>query len=281
MKTNILFYGNCQSKGLLEILNLPQDNYNTSHIFCHNTKYNKDTFSHIIANSDIIITQPINDNYRDVDYLSTSYILKHKRPDCKVIIFDSCHFLFYYFDTSNFIINDNTLENPIPCHYNNMIKCFKDGHSVEYYIENFVNNIELKTNEELEKLAENSLNGLYNRYTITKEKYDNNDNVYVISVHDYIKQNYKNKLLFYTNNHPTKYVLQNICEKIIGICKISNTINYNADPLHYPKCIIYKCISKNVNFDISNHKSLACNKEEVDQIVQMYYETYKKIGLSH
>ena len=35
-------------------------------------------------------------------------------------------------------------------------------------------------------------------------------------------------------NHPTKYVIQFICEKITNI--LDNT-----------KCIIYKCISKNVN----------------------------------
>lgn len=281
MKTNVLFYGNCQTRAILEILNLPQDNYNTSHIFCHNTKYNKDTFSHIIANSDIIITQPINDNYRDVDYLSISYILKHKRPDCKVIIFDSCHFLFYYFDTSNLIVDYNDLEDPTPFHYSKMIECFKDKHSVEYYIDSVVNNLELKTCEQLEEFAENSLKELYKRYTISKEKYGNNDNVYVISAHDYIKQNYKDKLLFYTNNHPTKYLLQNLCKKIIGILQIPNTLNYDVDPLHYPKCIIYKCISKNVNFDISNHKPLKRNIEDINQIVQMYYETYKTIGLSH
>lgn len=281
MKTNVLVYGNCQTRAILEILNFPQDSYNASQIFCVNTVHDREIFTHIISSSDIIITQPINDNYRDVDYLSTSYILKHKKPDCKVIIFDSCHFSFYYFDSGNLVPDNEELNALIPYHYRNMIKCFKDGHSVKYYIENFVNNIELKTSKEIEAFAENSLNEFYKRYTTNKEKYSNDDNVYVITAYDYIKKNYKDKLLFYTNNHPTKYVLQNLCEEIIGILQIPNTINYNIDPLAIPKCIIYKCISKVVNFDICKHKPLFKNSEDIEQIVNIYYETYNKIGLSH
>ncbi len=79
-------------------------------------------------------------------------------------------------------------------------------------------------------------------------------------------------------NHPTKYVIQFICEQIIDILKIQNTIDYNIDILSNPKCILYKCISKVVNFDIHDCIPLTLSLTEISDIVQLYYNTYKEIG---
>ena len=125
------------------------------------------------------------------------------------------------------------------------------------------------------------MNELYNRYIINNKKYnDNNDNnIYIISIHEYIKQNYKEKLLFYSKNHPTKYVIQYICHEIIKYLQIKNTINYDIDVLNNPKCILYKCISKNVNFDINNHNALTLNNTDINKITKLYYDIYKKLGV--
>ena len=93
-----------------------------------------------------------------------------------------------------------------------------------------------------------------------------------------VKQNYKEKLLFYSMNHPTKYVIQFICEEIIKYLQIENTINYDIDLLSNTKCILYKCISKNINFDINNHNPLTLNNTDINKITQLYYDTYKEIG---
>jgi len=273
---NILFYGNCQIGAVLKTLNLPNI-YNIIHIPCWNEEINKDYFINQIKKCNIIITQPINDNYRDVDYLSTSFIIKNKKADCKLIIFDSCYFNFYYFDLTYKMFNDNVLHKPIDYHYNKMIECYINNNSIEYYITNFVNNLDLKSSEELEKIAENSLDELQSRNKTNKEKY-NDKYMYIISTYEYIKNNYKDKLLFYSMNHPTKYVIQFICEKIIDILQIKNNIDYNIDLLENTKCILYKCISKNVNFDINKHNVLTLNITDINKITQLYYDTYKEIG---
>ena len=119
---------------------------------------------------------------------------------------------------------------------------------------------------------------LYNRYVNNTEKYINN-NIYIISIYEYIKQNYKEKLLFYSMNHPTKYIIEFICEEIIKYLQITNNINYDIDLLNGTKCILYKCISKNINFDINNHSVLTSNNTDINKITQLYYDTYKEIGL--
>lgn len=78
-------------------------------------------------------------------------------------------------------------------------------------------------------------------------------------------------------NHPTKYLIQYICLGIIEILQIPNLINYNIDHLDKTKCIIYKCIQKNVNFDITNHNPLLKNISNKYDIIKLYYHTYKKI----
>ena len=105
---NILFYGNCQLYACFKTLNL-SDKYNVSNIECWKNKINKNNFTNIIKSSDIIITQSINDNYRNVDYLSTNYIIKNKKLNCKLIIFDSCYFNFYYFDLTYKMFNNDIL----------------------------------------------------------------------------------------------------------------------------------------------------------------------------
>jgi len=272
MKINVLFYGTCQADAILQILNL-SDDYNASWISCKKTDLDKESFIKKISESDIIITQSIKDNFRDVDYLSTSYIIKHKKPNCKVIIFDTCHFDFYHFDT----LHDREFINSINYHYTSMVECFKNGYSIDYYINNFVNNIDLKTSEELESIAQIGLKELYRRYKRSKQLYEQN-NVYPVTMYKYLKQNYKDKLLFHTKNHPSKYILHNICEQIIQILQIPNTLNYDADPLSQPKSIIYKCISNNVNFDISIHHPLMKGKTEIYEIIEMYYDVYRKYG---
>ena len=62
---------------------------------------------------------------------------------------------------------------------------------------------------------------------------------------------------------------------------IKNTINYDIDLLSNPKCIIYKCISKAVNFNIENCNANMFNSNDIREITQIYYNTYKNIGMTY
>ena len=117
---NILFYGNCQLTAIYKTLNL-SNNYKQYNICCWATDYNKEQFTNIINCCDIIITQPINDNYRDQEHLSTSYIINNSKNNCKIIIIDSCHFDFYYIDLTYKFFNNEILKIPHDYHYDNII----------------------------------------------------------------------------------------------------------------------------------------------------------------
>ena len=224
---------------------------------------------------DVIITQPISNNYRELLYLSTEYIIQNCNPSCKIIIFDSCYFNFYYFDLTYKSIDKQLIRKPSDYHYNELINCYKNNMSKEYYIQEFSNNTNLKSKDELEQIANKSIFELHNRYKESCEKYVNNTNITVITCATYIENNYKDKLLFYSMNHPTKYVIQHIAEQIINLLDIPNTINYNINVLDGVKCILYKCIQNAVNFNINDCEPLLNNKTNNEDITQLYYDSYQ------
>lgn len=270
----ILFYGNCQLFALKNILNL-SNSYITNHIECFSTNISQVDFDTMLQTMDVIITQPISNNYRKLLYLSTEYIIQNCNPSCKIIIFDSCYFNFYYFDLTYKAVNNKFIHNPIDYHYNELINCYKNNMSKEYYIEEFINNINLKTKDDLEQMANKSIFELHKRYKETCTKYVNNTNIKVITCITYIENNYKDKLLFYSTNHPTKYIIQNIAEQIVYLLDIPNTINYNKNVLNHIKCIIYKCIQNAVNFNINECEPLLKDKTNNEDITQLYYDSYK------
>jgi hypothetical protein len=277
IKNKILFYGNRQTDAIRKILNIHIDYYS---IQCHDTDITEKDFKNIIKSSNIIITQAIQNNYRNKLYLSTKYIIENCNKDTIIIIFDSCYFKFYYFDlTYKKTIDGEQIRLPSDYHYNGLLYCYLNKLSPQYYKKNYVDNKNLKTKEELEEIASNSIQQLINRNKNSENIYKGN-NIFFIKTSNYIKNNYKNKLLFYSINHPSKYLFQYICEEIIKILKIKNNINYSCDPLWYYQGLIYKCIQKNVNFNINENIPLILGKNDVTDIINIYYSHYDKFKLS-
>lgn len=273
---NILFYGNCQLLAVQKLLNL--HNVVDEYIECYKTDLDENNFKNIIKKQDIIITQPIKEDYRNKNFLSTKFVIDNCKENCKIIIFDSCYFHFYYFDLNYKDFNNEILHQPSDYHYAEMINCFKNNLPIEHYIENYVKNINLKSKEELEKYANDGLNDLERRYHDNIKNYKIKDTIFIISIYYFIKNNYKEKLLFYSMNHPSKFVILFICEEIIKILNFKNSILYNVNVLDYPKCIIYDCVQKAVNFNINECELLLDGKKNVYDITKLYYDTYKNIG---
>jgi hypothetical protein len=295
-KSTVLFYGTCQSQGIKDVLNLSNDDYIQYHIQCYNTDISKEALDNILNICDIIITQPIPDNYRDVDYLSTTYLINNCKKDCMIVIYQRQYFNFYYYDTIYYTIDNNVLHEPNDYHYQEMINYYKKNSENENLIKGFIKDIvsnnKLKTKKELDYIANESIQFLFDRDRDIKNKYLKNlskrsgdkelcskENIIYISIVNFIKNNYKDKLLFYSMNHPTKVLLQYIAEEILKKINLKTNINYDIDPLNEPKCILYSCIQNAVNFDISNEKVALGDRTSVESVIDLYYDTYRKIGI--
>lgn len=76
----ILFYGNCQVGAIRNIMTKTLQNHKVTLILCWIENIDKNYFIDKIKEANIIITQPINPNYRNTDYLDTEFILKNAKP---------------------------------------------------------------------------------------------------------------------------------------------------------------------------------------------------------
>jgi hypothetical protein len=273
----VLLYGNCQCWAIKETLQFP-NNTQVTYISCQDTDIVESDFNNLVSNSDIIVTQPIRDDYRNSTHLSTSYVIATAKKTCTIFIFDSCYFDFYYFDLLYYYHNGDVLNEPFPYHYGGLLHTFKNSLSIDYYVEQYVENKNLKSKDELEDFAKKSLEELYKRYQQNIENYGMYKNVCIISTHDFIKENYTKILLFYSMNHPTKHLIQYICLEIQKQINIECAINYSADVLGgSQKSILYSCIQQMVEFNIRDYPPFCFNETTVTGIGQVYYEAYKKI----
>ena len=280
MKTNILFYGNCQIVAIRNTLNLNSNKYNTCLLKCWDGSIKVDFFTNWIQKSDIIIAHATKDNYLNKEYLSTNYILSNCKSGCKIIIVPSCYFNFYFFDIDSLLIKSRK---PTDYHYTNMIKCYLKGKSVDYYLTHYVNNPDFKSKKALEKIADDSLQALNNRYN-DSQKYKINDQVTTISISKFISDNYKDKLLFHTLNHPTKILIQHICYEIIKITNIETTMDTWSDFLSSTiRNIMYKCVEKVIHFNCPaplidlTYKNFYHKHHDAKSITQFYYDAYANL----
>jgi hypothetical protein len=274
----VLFYGNCQIETIYKTLNLNSNKYETCLIKCYQTDVTQQDFTDRLKTTDIVITQPIRDDYLGKEYLSTNYIIRNCKPDCKVLILPSYHFDLYYFDCHA----NPKITGTSDYHYTNMIECYKQGKSVDYYLEHYVNNPHLKSKEELQEKLDDSLKELDYRYN-DSQKYKIHANVTIIPISNYIKENYKNTLLFHTINHPTKELFHHVCHEILNVLHIENTIDYWPDHLSgVVRNIMYKCVEQVVNFKqpaplIDLHNAY---HHDAKSITEFYYNGYRQLDPS-
>jgi hypothetical protein len=278
MLKKLLLYGNCQVGSLNEIFKKSFFDYEIDIVLCWLDDINKDKFLNKIKEADIIITQPIHKGYKNLDYLHTEYILENSKETAKIYIFPSLYFNFYYFDLSyKTLQNGELLREPSDYHYTSLIKCFQENKSINYYLEEIVNNNNYKNNIELENMAIDSINELSKRENEI-EDYNKIKKCKIIKCSNFIENNYKDKLLFYSMNHPAKYIFHYIAEFILQDLNINNNINYDIDPLYnHERCILYKTIQKVVHFNINENlpRLHNCNLVDLEEITNKYYEIYK------
>ena len=65
----VLFYGNCQIETIYKTLNLNSNKYETCVIKCYQTDVTQQDFTDRLKTTDIVITQPIRDDYLGKEYL--------------------------------------------------------------------------------------------------------------------------------------------------------------------------------------------------------------------
>lgn len=270
--SKIFFYGNCQIASLKTIIS---KNKETSLLTCWQD-FKKEEFLNLIKNSDVIITQPIKKNYGEKDYTHTEFVLENSNRDTRIIIVPSLYFNFYYFDLTYKFFKEGSdtkpLKDPSDYHYRSIIKSYNNDEKIESVFENYIDNESLKSIEELGGIADQSIKELISR-EIEMLKYKDIRDCSIVTISDFIRNNYKKKLLFYSMNHPSKHVFHHVVDQIKKVLNIDE--NNEVDPLRDDyRGILYRCIQKVVEFNIEDEEPKLLDINDPRMIVEQYYKTY-------
>ena len=272
--------GNCQANALSKFL-LSNSSFSVNYeyieikpIFLMNEDELNYLYVYILPILDLIIIQPISDEFNNNIKYSTKTILNNTKYDCISIIYPSLYFDFYHPYLCYLNEGNEKISNPIDYHDKVLINLYLSNKNlsnediITKYINIFNNNlllnksiIEYNLINSLKKIKDKELN--FNEFGVINTKY--------IYCYDYIKNNYNNKLLFYSINHPSKYLLHYISDKILNYLNI-NLENYpsNIDPFDNIIIPIYKTLNIFLNFDISNYNKMIDNIDIYNKYIDVY-----------
>jgi len=288
-KTNkkILFLGSCQVNVLREFFHQGKFSFeviNQSKQVYNSNDEDIDYLYKILPEIDVLVLQPVGGNYKSPDQkrhdtgaLSSKNIISKVKKDCKVIFVPVMYYKGYipqiirpglFKDSILHNIDINLLRIYYKHRYENANK--DDSKIINDFI-NIVNDTNFYNTNLIQKTIDESLQSIKVREeNIIKEHINNNDNIYLISVYESMKNNYKDKLLFRTINHPTKELYEYAFDELLNLLdlKINNVIK--CDPHSDDKTIIYSSVSKLLNFDCS------CEKH-IEDYAKLYISNFDKL----
>lgn len=276
-KTRILYIGNCQIEAIKYLLNLNAKIYDQEYFRVYQMTANELEKEKLIKNSDIIITQPISKKFGS---FAINNMIKLKNNRTKIVIFPSCYMHLYYFDSFYYFYNDILLTNPSHYHYRHIVESFFKKESVEDCIRKYVLNSKLKNKSELMDIYDKDITELTKRVSVIDQN-NNNSNVHIIDIINFIHNNYKTQLLFYSFNHPTKILLEYITSLIKEHLKFDSTPPKDTDVLSNSKGILYSCLQNIVDFDIEQFQPLIADKKNIKDIIELFYNSYNEQNVNN
>jgi len=271
-------YGNCQANALAKTLN-------TCSIFLEKYQYCSIPAVHeikdikeihkIVSKVDLFIFIPVQESYKGKEY-STNYICSLLKPDCIKIAFPCCYFPIYTREIKYALHDGKLLNNPHELHDEMLFEYFLKNktHNMENYKKQYLLNENLYTKQYLIDLLDKTLTEIKQREDELEKQ-----NFITIRISNYIKENYKKKLLFTTYNHPTYHLLNYIGNSILDKLNINEIVSNNINFLSW-KPFIYVSIYKHLEleFDIQyDHCYINFTKCSLDEYFTQYIDYYKTI----
>ena len=231
-------------------------------------------FDNIIPKLDLIIIQPISDNYKNYHKYSTKSIINRKKENCKIIMFPSIYFTGYYPN----LINDNITKINIVVHDINLIKTFLKSKNKLEFIENskkIINDPFFYNKKRVEDNVFNSLLELKKRENKSIKKYNFNK---FIKLSDFIKNNYNKQILAFTLNHFSRTIFIYITNNILNHLNIKiQEYPINLDPQKYfENCILYNSVKQIMNpkFSKEYFSQREISNVNLDEYLSFHYDKY-------
>jgi len=190
----------------------------------------------VISEIDLMIYQPVSDNYKGIYQLSTRYLKDKLKSDCQVISFPVVYFTGYNPEVIYLKdLNGTVISEPFAYHDVNILRLFAQGKSVRDIV-TIIQSDEFYNSSFVKKQLNNTISNLNVRENEIDQR-----------LSPFIQDNFRNERLFHVFNHPSKTILSFIANLILerlGIKDRSFNISSNADILSKNSLPIYPSIIK-------------------------------------
>lgn len=224
----------------------------------------------VASEVDLLIYQPVSDNYKGIFQLSTRYIKDRLKPDCQTISFPIAYFtgynpeMIYLRDLNGAVISE-----PFAYHDINILRLFAQGESVKEILK-IIQADDFYT----AFFAEKQLNETIVSLNAREKEID-------IKLSQFIQDNFRTERLFHVFNHPSGRILELIAGSILNHLKINDQnfksgnkmdlLSKNAFPI-YPSLIKhlniqFKCTFK-YRFENKNYSA--------GEVVGLFTDFYAK-----
>lgn len=298
----VAILGTCQSKAIFNMLRTSEI-FNKEfkvEVFLVTHEASEDDIENFFSNLsgiDIIIHQPVSENYRD-GIISTFKIMNEIKKVNKNIISILYPYIYWdgYFPSCCYIKDSNNkLIQKFGIHYHHkeiikeIVRKIKYEKEDDYYF-NYISNEDInkmKQNFKIEgiNILESALESIKDLQHREKFPYGYGKEI-DIKVTDYIIENYQNERLFFSMNHPCNNVLFHVIYKILEILeenyKISSFLIFNEikknvkkeelDSFSFP---IEKKVEEILNLNFSSEVSLINKKlYEYSELIEKYFNHY-------
>jgi hypothetical protein len=279
-------YGNCQSIALAKIMAVYK-NFIKQYIFIRLKPVHRMEIDDLISfkndilpTLDLILLQPIGDNFRGGNFGTVNILEKCK--NAKTILFPSMQFYGYFIGMNNLKLKNNlaaqeyvketsgiTLNELF--HYDFILKSYLEGRSM-IDVEKMFFSSSLYTEEfifyELKKIL-NHMRKRENEFHLD------------IKTSNYIELNFRRKKLFYTPRHPSSELFVYVISQIMNLLNITeiddDTVSrmHKKDPLAHISYPIPKAIEDCLSLEFEDY--VFKTKVQLMNIIEMidfYYKVY-------
>jgi Polysaccharide biosynthesis enzyme WcbI len=270
-----LVYGNCQAMAIKSFLSKHPDfvsMYEISEVKPVHLLTQEDvlTLEKTIAEIDLFIHQPVSDDYKGIHQLSSRYIKSQLKSSCKVLSFPVAYFTGYhpeitYLKDRNKIV----VSKPFPFHDLNILKLYAEGKSID------------RTIEEIEGEAFYSAEYLQNNLSKTLDNLEVRESNLDVILSKFIRENFREKLLFHTFNHPSSIVLEYLLNSILDLLNIHRDKGFfelfiNHDVLAQNSFPIYPSVAKYLDLYFTSSSMYRIEKQEFTrrEIVESFFKFY-------
>lgn len=227
-KNTCVLYGTCQMQCIYEYLkNHHPDLYDYTYVLSYRVIQKEESLEEeLLTQADLFLYQPAKDTHGK---LGTKYIVQHLlKSSCASISLPYVYFLGYF--------PDFVKSGGIPSFFDCLNREFLQGIPHEQIIQNSKADDFLSSEDVLKQLAF-SLSELKKR-----EKHTD------IKISDFIEENYTKHRLFHTQNHPSNYLLKELCKRVLA--RLGLPIDaVDDDPMFHQELLqghlpIYPCTYK-------------------------------------